>query len=110
MVTIIEHDIDTKVMNTFNQSVAQVLLIFYGLYMEAEYTPLSSYPSKVNEAPTLWAAWLRFWVSRDAPRPRVAPVASLTLYARAAIPRSLILACGLLVVFISMTGISYLCE
>lgn len=37
------------------------------------------YPSKVKEAPTLCAAWLRFWVSSEAPRPRVTPVPSLTL-------------------------------
>jgi hypothetical protein len=51
-----------------------------------------AHPSNVNEAPTLCAAWLRFCVSNDAPRPRVTPVPSLTLYARAAMPRSLILA------------------
>lgn len=33
-------------------------------------------------------------MSSEAPRPRVVPVLSLTLYARAAIPRSLILACN----------------
>jgi hypothetical protein len=49
-------------------------------------------PSKVNDAPTLCAVALRFCVSNDAPRPSVLPVPSLTLYARAAMPRSLILA------------------
>ena len=41
---------------------------------------------------TLCAASFKFWVSRETPRPVVTPGRSLTLYARAAIPRSLILA------------------
>ena len=41
---------------------------------------------------TLCAASLRFWVSRDNPRPTVTPGRRLTLYAKAAMPRSLILA------------------
>ena len=50
------------------------------------------HPSNVKLAPTLCAACDRFWVSMLRPRPSVALVLSLTLYARAAIPRSLILA------------------
>ena len=41
---------------------------------------------------TLCAASFKFWVSSETPRPVVTPGRSFTLYAKAAIPRSLILA------------------
>jgi hypothetical protein len=65
------------------------------------------YPSKVKLAPTLCAAWLKFCVSNEAPRPRVAPVPSLMLYARAAMPRSLILACNSVSTRVSIWAIPF---
>lgn len=43
---------------------------------------------------TLCAASFTFWVSRETPNPTVTPGRSFTLYARAAIPRSLTFACS----------------
>jgi hypothetical protein len=37
------------------------------------------YASKVKEVPTLWVAWSSFWVSNEAPRPRVTPGRRRTL-------------------------------
>jgi hypothetical protein len=62
-----------------NLSLSCLRSLSYYLQCPGAMLLLVLYASKVKEVPILWVAWSSFWVSKEAPRPRVTPGRRRTL-------------------------------